>query len=273
MDNKLLKNRINRLNKRLDRRTNRNFSQKSKIYMLTILIFILILTILLCVFINPVDKNWIISNYKNIDYSDRVFNIGLHRTGTSSLAEALSMLGYKVWHGPYFKKLENDYYTKFNALVDTQVVGDNHPDFNFKKLYKKFPNAKFILTVRNDLDKWCKSIDKTNLKYRDHMIVLPESYLSTLNMYNDIITDVDIKDVTHDDLKNAYKNHANDVIDFFKDKPGQLLIFNIIDGDGWEKLCKFLNKDLPNQEKFPYINELYITFKLSFKKLIGYNNF
>jgi len=29
---------------------------------------------------------------------------------------------------------------------------------------------------------------------------------------------------------------------FFQDKPSQLLIMNIFEGDGWDKLCPFLHK-------------------------------
>ena len=119
--------------------------------------------------------------------------------------------------------------------------------------------------MRTDLDRWCKSIDKTNLKYRDHMLILPESYLSTLNMYNDIITSgKNTDDVTHDDLKHEYRKHEKEIIEFFKDKPEQLLIFSVVDGDDWGKLCKFLNKRNPNRD-FPNINELKVTFRLSLK--------
>lgn len=249
----------------------KNRNRKLIIYLICFLVIIFVITTILCIFYNPIDNNILIANYKNIDFSDRVFNIGLHRTGTSSLAEALSILGYKVWHGPFFKKLENKYYENFNALVDTQISGENHPDFNFKRLYSKFPDAKFILTVRTDLDKWCKSVDKINLRYRDHKLIIPESYLSTLNMYNDIVTNKKSENVTHDDLKNAYKKHEKDIIEFFKDKPEKLLIFNVIDGDDynkWDKLCKFLNKKNPNK-KFPNMNELRVTFRLSLKKLFG----
>lgn len=242
--------------------------QKKYIYLICLIAILIVATIILCIFFNPVDSNILISNYKNTDFSDRVFGIGMHRTGTSSLAEALSILKYRVWHGPYFKNLENEYYNNFNALVDTQVKGDNHPDFNFKKIYEKYPNAKFILTVRKDLDKWCKSIDKTNLKYRNHMIILPKSYLSTLNMYNDIVPNKNTEDVTHDDLKREYIKHEQEIIEFFKDKPGQLLVFSVVDGDKWGKLCKFLNKKIPNKN-FPNMNELKVTFRLSLKKLIG----
>ena len=52
-----------------------------------------------------------------------------------------------------------------------------------------------------------------------------------------------------------FEQYNNSVIDFFKDKPGQLLVLNIPGGDGWEKLCPFLNLPIVD-EKFPHISEM-----------------
>jgi len=44
------------------------------------------------------------------------------------------------------------------------------------------------------------------------------------------------------------------VLEYFKNRPNDLLIFAITEGDGWEKLCPFLGEKRPNTP-FPYVNK------------------
>ena len=72
------------------------------------------------------------------------------------------------------------------------------------------------------------------------------------------------------DLNNRiqeYDEHNKQVIAYFKDKPSQLLVMNITEGDGWEKLCKFLNKPIPNKA-FPHKNKAPIFSAASFKAVL-----
>ena len=50
------------------------------------------------------------------------------------------------------------------------------------------------------------------------------------------------------------KRHNKMVKYYFKDRPGDLLVMDITNGDGWELLCKFLKKPIPNK-KVPMITE------------------
>ena len=59
------------------------------------------------------------------------------------------------------------------------------------------------------------------------------------------------------DSKNTFKTIFDDTIGFtekiiLNNKKENVLIMNIIAGDGWGKLCKFLNMDIPNKP-FPHI--------------------
>jgi hypothetical protein len=51
----------------------------------------------------------------------------------------------------------------------------------------------------------------------------------------------------------AYNRHIEDVSNYFKNRQNNLLIINICDGEGWNILCPFLSKSIPN-EPFPKIN-------------------
>jgi hypothetical protein len=38
-------------------------------------------------------------------------------------------------------------------------------------------------------------------------------------------------------IATMYEHHVKDVVTYFKKRPTQLLILNIIGGDSWQKLC------------------------------------
>ena len=45
----------------------------------------------------------------------------------------------------------------------------------------------------------------------------------------------------------VYETHYKNVRGYFKHRPKSLLIINIYAGEGWEKLCPFLNQPIPEQ--------------------------
>ena len=57
----------------------------------------------------------------------------------------------------------------------------------------------------------------------------------------------------HGSLRAAWDAYEERVARFFADKPGRLLHFDIFAGDGWEKLCAFLGRDIP-AAPFPWRN-------------------
>jgi len=157
----------------------------------------------------------------------KVFCVGYVKTGLSSLYNALNILGYRsvrLLRGCVESKEGWVEYIKkcnYDAYVDYPIFEDDL----FQKIDKVLPNSKFILTLRDE-----KSWE-----------------ISYKNFFN----------VSQENLKigkQKYNNHTKNVIAYFKDKPEQLLVMNIIDGDGWEKLCSFLNKPFP-KKPFPYKNK------------------
>ena len=51
----------------------------------------------------------------------------------------------------------------------------------------------------------------------------------------------------------CYNKHTAKVQEFFTDDPSRLLELDIINGDGWDKLCRFLGKGVPDLI-FPHLN-------------------
>jgi hypothetical protein len=56
-----------------------------------------------------------------------------------------------------------------------------------------------------------------------------------------------------DRFAHVYDTHVRNVKDYFRDRPEDLLILDICGGDGWEKLCSFLGRSIP-QARFPHAN-------------------
>ena len=53
-------------------------------------------------------------------------------------------------------------------------------------------------------------------------------------------------------LKYVYERHVREVEEYFKQRPRDLLVLDVCAGEGWEKLCAFLNKPVP-PGPFPFI--------------------
>lgn len=170
----------------------------------------------------------------------KIYGIGLGRTGTLTLATALRQLGYRVAHWselyPVTRAdltLPKETFEHYDAFLDALIPA------MYEELWA--PEDKFILTMR-DVNDWYVSMAKhrkrspsTKLR-RDMRRVLYD-------------TDTDHEPT----LKYAFLRHEIRVKNFFRDKDN-LLILNICDGEGWEKLCPFLGKDVPDK-KFPHKNK------------------
>ena len=172
----------------------------------------------------------------------KIFGIGIHRTGTSSLNQALQMLGYKSVH-----TLLDIYPT-----IDTKLIEkyDSLTDFPIPLLYKQldilYPNAKFILTTR-DINSWLKSVrwlftsGKVIFKWDQYPIV------------NDIHSEFYGIPFFEENafIKKWYDFH-DEVDEYFINRPN-LLKIDFTNNEGWEELCKFLDKKKPSGQ-FPFLN-------------------
>ena len=111
-----------------------------------------------------------------------------------------------------------------------------------------YPDAKFILTIRDE-NKWLKSTDKYKWLTDNMVSRCPGYELFCKNFYN---FDFSIE---------TFRSYNESVINFFKGKEDQLLIMNIPDGDGYEKLCPFLDMRTM-KHKFPNRKEVYLQLYL-----------
>lgn len=173
-----------------------------------------------------------------------IFGIGLSRTGTTSLNAALNELGYKSKHFFFFPVTTNIPYVYF-ILKEYNAATDLPAAANFKKLDRLYPDSKFILTVR-DIDSWLKSCKKF-FTYQMKIIERPKWWQELhLKMYNSI-------SFNYEKFKRAYYRHLNDVSKYFENRKEDLLVLNVVKGEGYQKLCKFLGEDVINKP-FPHKN-------------------
>jgi len=163
----------------------------------------------------------------------KVFGIGFHKTATTSVAAALYILGFNVTgyfgvHDPNIRKtvydIAYDLASRFDAAQDMPWA------VIYKELDKKFPGSKFILTVRPS-DEWIKSIVN---HFKDYYIPGHEWIYGVRSAKGN--EEIYIR---------RYEAHNCEVLEYFKGRPNDLLVMDITKGDGWEKLCPFLNKEIP----------------------------
>jgi len=179
---------------------------------------------------------------KGLTNEKKVFGIGFPKTGTSSLKNALTILGYKV-KGPFGTKdpniNRNVYKMAFRLVEKYDAFEDNPWCVIFKELDEKYPGSKFILTLRPK-EKWIKS-------QVDH-------FGTTTRPIREWIYGVGYPKGNEDIYIARYERHNKEVLEHFKDRPDDLLVLRLTEGEGWEKLCQFLHKDIPNTE-FPHANK------------------
>lgn len=176
----------------------------------------------------------------------KVFCVGFQKTGTSSLARALRMLGYSVAHNPpanvsrevdWAKGQHRDQiFSVLQSLLDDHDVLQDSPMAFFAPDFDiAYPNSKFILTVRAP-DRWLNSyrnyFPDHNNALRRWMYGVPR-FSGNETIYKKVFED-----------KNA------EIITYFSGR-SDLLIMNLEAGDGWVKLINFLGKDLDG--RFPHL--------------------
>ncbi len=167
----------------------------------------------------------------------KIFGIGIGRTGCCSLREALRELGYTIRQDDRIQLIPLLVHEieQYDGALDSPIA------LQYKKLDKAFPNSKFILTTRT-LESWLKSIEY----FLTIPGVLPRPKDSAKGMRGLLGDDKFNKEA----FTRSWLKHHEDVIRYFKDR-NDLLIMDYGKGDGWEKLCSFLGKEIPNKP-FPH---------------------
>ncbi len=175
--------------------------------------------------------------------TNKIFCIGFHKTGTSSMAHALKALGYRVTGqvGTMDPRInENALGMALRLATKFDAFHGNPWSVLYRQMDEAFPGSKFILTKR-PADKWISSAIKHFGAKETPMREWIYGHGHGSPLGNEQV------------YLSRYDKHINDVIEYFKDRKKDLLIMDFEAGDGWETICKFLEKSVPD-EPFPHRN-------------------
>lgn len=157
----------------------------------------------------------------------KVFIIGLHRTGTTSICSFLDSVGMRIYKFGWEEMLSPDM-----VVLDKFDVFAEYPIFKiYQELCRKYPGCKFILSTRRSSSEWLKSIKWLINIAKDHY---PRAHSLMKEIYG------------YDPLS-TYNKHNGEVRKFFN---GRELFDVPIEYITRDLLCDFLG--LPN---FPHLNK------------------
>jgi hypothetical protein len=173
----------------------------------------------------------------------KVFCIGFHKTGTTSLAAALERLGYRV-AGPFGVRdraiAEHALGEALARVERYDAFQDNPWPLLYRELDERCPGSRFVLTVRPD-NEWIDSV------------VSHFGGVST-PMREWIYGEGAGDPVGHEQTYlERHRRHVADVQAHFADRPEALLTMDLGRGDSWDELCAFLGTR-GRDEPFPHAN-------------------
>lgn len=200
----------------------------------------------------------------------KYFCIGRNKTGTTSIKKAFADLGFPAGDQRTAEILYDKYYFKgeFGPIIEycksAQVFQDvpfSCPE-TYKHLDKAYPGSKFILTIRDDPEQWYRSITRFHAKSFGTEGRVPTvddlkraTYVRPGFMYNTVrLHGTPEHDPYNKEIMIAnYSRHIESVMEYFKDRPSDLLVINLAETGAYRKFIEFLGVDSP-YEDFPWEN-------------------
>lgn len=211
------------------------------------------------------------NNQRKAEGKVKYFCIGRNKTGTTSLKRAFEDLGYPLGNQRKAELLTGNYYFKsnFQPIINycktAQVFQDvpfSYPE-TYKHLDAAYPGSKFILTVRDDAEQWYRSITRFHAKMfgKNGRVPTVEDLKSADYVYPGFMYNVvkvhgtpDNDPYNKDIMVAHYERYNRDVINYFKNRPDDLLIVNISEKGSYKKFVEFLGVDSPYDD-FPWENK------------------
>lgn len=173
----------------------------------------------------------------------KILVVGLSKTGTTSLHDALEILGVKSLHypQPYHlvgRTLEFKWHWKFErirAFSDLPVVAF------LDDFLKKYPDSYIIYTNRNKAT-WLESCRK----HFELPAINGKGEALRLKVYGSSVFDLEL-------FSKAYDMHAEMIAKRFSEHPNFLEI-RVEQKDKWAPLCKFIGVPIPDVD-YPFSNQ------------------
>jgi hypothetical protein len=188
-------------------------------------------------------------------HDGKIFGIGFYKTGTTTLYDALRLLGYYTINGDklgsypgaddgatLIKQIDaGDYrlptFEMFDAFTD-------NPYFRiWRQIYDLYPDAKYILTVRDE-QRWIDSC----VKFFRHRRMRPMREWM-FGAHANPSRGPESRQAWLD----AYRAHNAAVREFFASRGHQYFEFDPTREGKWDRLCAFLGAPVPDRP-WPHAN-------------------
>lgn len=172
----------------------------------------------------------------------KVFGIGLHKTGTTTLGACFRQLGFK---SKSFD-LELTRFAVRGEMDQIFRVVDRYDAFEdwpwplvYREIDRRYPDSKFVLTTRRDSKRWLRSLKRHAAK-------------TGPTEFRELVYGYPMPDGHDAEHVAVYEDHNRNVREYFRGRRNfvELCWEN---GDGWEELCTFLGYPVPAGD-FPHHN-------------------
>jgi hypothetical protein len=175
---------------------------------------------------------------------NKLFIIGLPRTGTTSVSVALLNYHFKVAHTAFTKR----------AFELAEVISDAPCFSDYQQLDVLFPGSKFVYLNR-PLEGWLPSITRLLIKMQAHLDpesgyfnpVLKRSFNLTFKLSNTA------QRINDHHLTECYLSHHQEVFKYF-DKRDDLLTIDLSQSGSFKTLLAFLDISAEQCGEFPTLN-------------------
>ncbi len=193
----------------------------------------------------------------------------MHKTGTTSFHAATKQLGYHLPTGSDKQKmwqaiLAGDHESQLTDTIGAFDAFEDNPFFwpsidaadtpFFAWAFQRYPDARFVLTVRADTKKWADSFEKhirRKRKKAGDKWIGSGLHRKLERVYSKQVADT----VSFDECAGIYDRYNAEVRAFFAEHaPERFIELCWEDGHGWPELCGFLGRRKPFLRSFPHRN-------------------
>lgn len=201
--------------------------------------------------------------------------LGLNKTGTSSFVSSLEKLGFISPGEPtLFHTCAQDYY--HGDIHSTLSILENER-FNlyrdlpfsipkiYEEIYKARPDDIYVLTVRENVSKWLKSVVNF-YEIMNSDVIYDASFLDTTfpNHTRDLLLNslavqfeawgLQSMEDKEKKLVELYERHNKDVIKFFSENKSNFIIIDVSKKNELERFCNWMNIE-STQTDFDWVNK------------------
>jgi len=198
---------------------------------------------------------------------EKVFCIGLNKTGTTSLEKFMEIHGFACGDQVKGELLLGDFSAEnFQSIIDFCQTADFFQDLPFsapncyRVLLEEFPDAKYILTVRDSAKVWYDSL----VRFHESVFGKPltkELLMKATYRYegfaweaNRVLYESPEEDpYNRKSLIETYNDHCKSVVKVFE-KRENLLVLNVGEENAASKLSAFLEME-PLIKEMPWLNK------------------